>query len=257
MVYYTFGEPLLVPYLDEVLLHGKQLGLVQVLMTNGYYFSYERATEMKKKGLTSVCVSIDSQDQTRHDQNRGLEGAFHHAVSAIGNAKAVGLPVGIGCTVTDKNQTELDQIEQLGRKLSVNYISFLRERRCGILERENDSDYRRFAMDYFLHPQDHCSLMFHDITLNPALLEAYHNGIISAENHVKYSTMNCCHCAYTLSIAPNGSVSRCNLASRKIGNIHQETLTDILSKETIGFANNACYPQFSETRDGIPCTTIT
>ena len=111
-------------------------------------------------------------------------------------------------------------------------------------------------MDYFLHPEIHGSLQFHDVTLNSALLEAYRKGEMSAENYEKFSAMNRCHCAYTLSIEPNGTVSHCNLVSHGIGNICHELLCDILSKEMISCANYACYPQFSKAGDGILSSAI-
>jgi len=251
LVYYTFGEPLLYPDLLSVIEHGQRLDIAQVMMTNGYYLTSSKANELKNAGITNICVSLDSIDPVIHDRNRGVPGAFYKAVNAIQSSVESGVQTGIGFTVTDRNEEELSAIEALGRSMNVSYISFLRERRNGHLLTEGGEVYRRFALQCFTHIKEHPHTLFHDVTLTNAILEATAQGRITPADSKRLCEMNQCHCGYTLSIAPDGSVSRCNLSFHEVGNINKSRLADILGKEEINHAHFACCPQFSKAGHGI------
>lgn len=64
---------------------------VSTLFTSGYNLSPERAKELKKSGLFSIGVSLDSCDKDRHNQNRNSEEAFETSINAIQNSRQAGL----------------------------------------------------------------------------------------------------------------------------------------------------------------------
>lgn len=245
IVYYTFGEPLLVPYLLDIVTYGKKLGLVQVLMTNGYYLSKDIALKLKIAGITNICVSIDSIFPEKHNCNRGVSNAFEMAISAINNSIEIGIKTGIGCTVTQDNMQELESIENMAHQLGVNYVSFLRERHNNMLRMGDFSSYYSYAEDCFKFPNKHRNVLFHDISLNPIIHKLKNNQLISEEHAEKLCEMNSCHTPYTLSIAPNGDVSHCNLCFYVIGNIKTENLYTILNRKDNINENIICFTEFS------------
>jgi MoaA/NifB/PqqE/SkfB family radical SAM enzyme len=53
------------------------------ITTNGYLMTPDLAKDLYKAGLWGVSVSIDYADSEKHDQRRGMKGAFEHAVAAL------------------------------------------------------------------------------------------------------------------------------------------------------------------------------
>jgi len=77
------GEPLLRQDLPELVRAVDKDLTTTVLFTNGSMLS-DRASSLRKAGLDSVYVSIDSADPIRHDHFRGTPGLFDRAVAEFG-----------------------------------------------------------------------------------------------------------------------------------------------------------------------------
>jgi MoaA/NifB/PqqE/SkfB family radical SAM enzyme len=117
------GEPLIHPdILSLVNCVNKDLSQV-ILFTNGFFLE-EKAAGLKKAGLYSVIVSLDSFESGVHDRLRSLPGLFEKAVRGIRQAQKEGLLVGISTVVsreTVKNG-ELEKLIEFGKDLNVNEI---------------------------------------------------------------------------------------------------------------------------------------
>jgi MoaA/NifB/PqqE/SkfB family radical SAM enzyme len=64
---------------------------VSTLFTSGFNLTLERAKELKKRGLFSIGISLDSYDRKRHNANRNSEQAFDYAIRAIQNSRSAGI----------------------------------------------------------------------------------------------------------------------------------------------------------------------
>ena len=86
----TGGEPTLRDELEEIV---EAIGTRShtILFTNGEKLGYERAKELKRRGLFSASVSLDHYRPEIHDKLRGYEGAFDIAVKAIRASNRAGL----------------------------------------------------------------------------------------------------------------------------------------------------------------------
>jgi MoaA/NifB/PqqE/SkfB family radical SAM enzyme len=117
------GEPLLREDLPELIRSVDKDLTTTVLFTNGSRLA-ERAASLRKAGLDSVYVSIDSADPSRHDQFRGVPGLFDQAAAGIRRALGVGLSTGIACTMTPESfkRGEMGRILELGKRLGVHEV---------------------------------------------------------------------------------------------------------------------------------------
>jgi len=86
----TGGEPTLRDDLEEIV---EAIGDKShtILFTNGERLPYERARELKRRGLFSASISLDHHTAEVHDRLRGYEGAFDIAVKAIKASNRAGL----------------------------------------------------------------------------------------------------------------------------------------------------------------------
>jgi MoaA/NifB/PqqE/SkfB family radical SAM enzyme len=125
VINFVGGEPLLRDDFPEILQSIDKDLSTALMFTNGFFLE-EKAKELKKSGLDSVYVSIDSADAKKHDAFRGKKGLFERAMKGLEKAKSVGLSVGISCTLTPESYKngELEKMMKLGKEVGVHEIVF-------------------------------------------------------------------------------------------------------------------------------------
>lgn len=231
MIYYTYGEPLLSDKFYPITEYAKGKGLIQILMTNGSLITEEIAGKLKKQGMQDVFVSMDSPDAHAHDENRGYKGAYEKAIHSIRILQNAGISVGISSAVTEENAEELGKIYEIAQREGVRIVSFLRGRENNALSQLSEKakavyfDFVRWGIK-----QKKINLKFHDPELLPLLYAWEKSGIISETEYDKYYHMSCCHADTTVSIAPDGVVSNCNLMQNNLGNINQTPIEMVLER---------------------------
>lgn len=245
VVYYTYGEPLLDMRLAKVSRYAKQKGFVQVLMTNGYYLGKEQVELIKKNRISKVCISLDHISEKRHDENRGINGAYMRAIKAIQRLVAEGIPVGISMTINDSNVTCMNEILQLGIKMGVKFISFLRERNIGIcnLTDENRKIYETFFVQNI--DNDKMNIHYHDCELIPVIKKLKAEKNIDECTYEKYYEMNRCHRNTTLSVSPDGKISNCNLCPVEIGDVKDTHWYENLEEKEKKYEYSVCWSTLS------------
>lgn len=82
------GEPLLSPYLEELLILARPHVFNLNIVSNGWLIDGEKANRLVELGVDMVQISLDGAFPWQHDSLRGAVGAFDRAVSAIKNLKA-------------------------------------------------------------------------------------------------------------------------------------------------------------------------
>ncbi len=145
---FTGGEPLMNKDITT-LIESVDKNLSQaILFTNGFFLK-KRAKELKKAGLTSVIVSIDSHIPEKHNSRRGLENLFEKATEGIKEAKKEKLLVGISTVVSreDVEKGNIVKIFELGRKLKVNDILIFDEIPSGNYFEREDLSWEQNELD--------------------------------------------------------------------------------------------------------------
>lgn len=61
------------------------------LFTSGYNLTLEKAKELKRRGLFSIGISLDSYDKEKHNKNRNSDKAFDYSIKAIKYAREAGI----------------------------------------------------------------------------------------------------------------------------------------------------------------------
>jgi len=75
------------------------------------------AKKMKDAGIARISISIDGATAKRHDDFRGVDGAFNAAMKGITAAKAAGMEFQVNTTITQLNKDQIPDILKLAETL--------------------------------------------------------------------------------------------------------------------------------------------
>ena len=126
-VNFTGGEPTLRRDLEAIVHRASALGMWTSLVTNGAALTRQRVQSLKRAGLDSLMISMDSPDAATHDAIRGVPGLHRRVVDGLRllfEEFLTGLRVGgLMCVLAPHNLEHLDQIVALADELGV-YVLF-------------------------------------------------------------------------------------------------------------------------------------
>jgi MoaA/NifB/PqqE/SkfB family radical SAM enzyme len=215
------GEPLLRRDLPELIGAVDKDLTTTILFTNGSLLA-DRAAGLRKAGLDSVYVSIDSADPAQNDRFRGAPGLFGKAVAGIAEAIRVGMSTGIACTMTPESfgRGELDRIVQLGRRLGVHEVLLFDAMPTGrYSDREDLVDNQGWVEEMI-----RATVPYNRDTSYPGVLAwAYTSG---------YRAVGCsCGTSYFY-ISPYGDVMTCDFNHAVFGNVLERPLYEIWDSMT-------------------------
>ncbi len=119
------GEPLLHPELTEIV-RALAKNNFPVMICNGWYMTPERARELFEAGLYEVSISLDYADREKHDRQRGVPGAFDHALAGLEmlhkNRVHPYQRVHMISVIMDDNLDEIEPLIKLARKIGITYL---------------------------------------------------------------------------------------------------------------------------------------
>ena len=115
----TGGEPLLCPWLWDIISYARAKGLKPVIGTNATLVDAAMAAKIAAAGVPRVSVSLDFPTAEKHDRFRGLKGAFDATLNGIRALREVGVEVQVNTTVTKLNRHLMPQIHDLALRLDV------------------------------------------------------------------------------------------------------------------------------------------
>ncbi len=105
---FTGGEPTLRTDLPELVHYASKLGMRTNLITNGIRCGdSELVAELKKAGLNSSQVSLESHDREIHNRVTGNENAYDSVIQAIHNLKSAGIHTHTNTTICHGNMDHL------------------------------------------------------------------------------------------------------------------------------------------------------
>ncbi len=120
-IYISGGEPLLYPYIDEVILYANSLGMKVTLATNG--LEIPKHIDAIKKGVQLVSISLDGIGET-HDKFRGVQGAYDNCIKVFKLLKENNVKTKISAMIWKENVEELEDMIILAKSCGVSKINF-------------------------------------------------------------------------------------------------------------------------------------
>ncbi|MCG8539060.1 MAG: radical SAM protein [Clostridia bacterium] len=138
----TGGEPMIRDDIYEIVKSIDDRS-VSTLFTSGVNFTIEKAKELKKNGLFSIGISLDSYDKENHNRNRNDSKAFDYAINALQIARSAGLYTMAQTVILKEslNEEDLFKLFKLASKNGVHEVKILEPILSGdLLNNENLSN---------------------------------------------------------------------------------------------------------------------
>jgi radical SAM protein with 4Fe4S-binding SPASM domain len=123
-VSFTGGEPMLRKDLTELIAYASGPLKMRVnLITNGTLITKKAAKALKRAGLASAQVSIESPDADIHDHIVGVKNAFQASVDGLSALKEAGISVHPHATLCRLNHHSLPRMARFAKSLGVDRFS--------------------------------------------------------------------------------------------------------------------------------------
>lgn len=243
---FSGGEPLMRGDIYELVQHARKLGMRPVFGTNGTLITREVACQLKDAGATGIGISLDSLDAKKHDELRGMDGAWQQALSGMENCRAVGLPFQVHTTVFDWNDHEFEAItdEAVKRGAVAHHVFFLVPTGRGkdmVTEALEQQRYERLLhrimskqKEVPIELKPTCAPQFMRIAKQKGLDMRFTKGCLAGTSY-------CC-------ITPKGDVHPCPYWPLKVGNVRETPFSEI-------WRTNELFQELREAKLGGHCGT--
>lgn len=125
-IYFSGGEPLLRKDLEEIMIHGKKVGIERFgIASNGSLLTQRRMESLYKAGLNALMISLDGIDPRQNARIRGVgEKFFDKIVNAVRIAAKYPVYLSVGVFIHPENIDSLDKFVEFCRAEKIELLRF-------------------------------------------------------------------------------------------------------------------------------------
>jgi MoaA/NifB/PqqE/SkfB family radical SAM enzyme len=207
------GEPLMQKDIVDIVQSVNKDKCQVMMFTNGWFLK-EKAKDLKKAGLTTIIVSIDSADQAAHDKFKGKDGLFEKAVEGIKEAVKQKLLVGISSVIhkEDIDNGNLAKIIEMSKKLKINQNIVFEAIPVGNYSSKTDLSWTDEEREKLINYCDQYNN------------KKNYQGVYAYSYVKSYKSMGCSGGVIYFYVSPYGDVCPCDFNSLCVGNVKNEPL---------------------------------
>lgn len=167
----TGGEPFLINGLEKVFSAYSKLGISTSVVSNGYFLTSKRLSELYASGLKEISFSVHSTDEAIHNQLTRTPNGFKRLVSAIKEAKSIGFYVRINIPLSTCNIATIKPTIKWLEELNVDRIKILRISPFGKASPQNN--FEHFTDSEWITLSDELNQLFSSSTI-PIKIQRLH-----------------------------------------------------------------------------------
>jgi MoaA/NifB/PqqE/SkfB family radical SAM enzyme len=223
------GEPLLLPYLDELILRLKRRNVIPVIFTNGTNIDRKRAAFFFDNGC-SVLLKLDSLRREVQDKLTRVEGSYDVILQALSalrdfpfNSDRTNLRLGISTVITRHNYDEIIDIWRLCRTEElfphIEPVGFEGRAKAHFKELMVSNAQARSLYDRLLEEDEtQYGFTWNRFSAMPAI--------------------DCKQLLHSVFVSSKGAVQICNGITFSLGNLNEMSLEQILTSPTLRKTRN-------------------
>ena len=226
------GEPLLNKNLCEIIREIHRLKMIPYLITNGLLLNEQNVAQLIKSGLGSISVSLDNPFPGKHDERKGVKGAFARTCEGLALLKKMNgdkVNVGINMVISKDNIQEILPMAELASSLKLNWLKFIpihfgfpyNQMEFGDKELIPDEEETDSIQRNLLEARKY--LVGQGLYTNSTKFLKEFQGFFKGEYPMKH-----CYAGYLLcNVDSYGNVTQCSLDSRSAGNIRKNSFKEL------------------------------
>lgn len=238
---FSGGEPLLrKDFVLTLAQYCEDNGIIPAMLSNGLLITPEVALQLKDAGIKAIGIPIDSVVPENHDKLRNLPGTFKKAVSAIQICLDIDLEVIVTTMALKDTYNEMPKRIEFLSNLGVDEVAVYDLVPVGrgkdVMDQAMSNVQRVNLIRYLQGLQENTEMVFTmsgGVPLYPEIATEMHksHGTKSKDLLVKefwiHNSVGCHAGILYFSLRPNGDVYPCTFLPIKVGNIREQSLTDI------------------------------
>lgn len=234
------GEPLCREDFYEIARYASAKGLRVVVGSNATLIDAAAAVKMQRAVVQAVAISIDGAKPQTHDRFRGEEGAFSKALNGTKACKDAGLPFQFNVVIRKRSLPEIPDILQLAvdsGAIAAEFFDLVQVKRVKqqCPEEVLSVDERRKVMEWLAEAQTDCPIIIRvpACPMYPIILKQKNiqpkKFPANLLRRIPYYDRGCAAGMPNgyLTILPNGDIIPCMLLNIKLGNVREESITEI------------------------------
>ncbi|KNY28059.1 putative heme d1 biosynthesis radical SAM protein NirJ2 [Pseudobacteroides cellulosolvens] len=231
IVIFSGGEPLMLPYIFDLVEHAVSVDLRPVFGTNGTLLNEETAIRLKKAGAMGMGISIDSLDRKKHDDFRGLENSWDKTVAGMKACKKAGLPFQVHSTVMNWNMDEIIDLTDFAVEMGAvaHHIFFLvpTGRAVNIEEESLRTEQYEQLLTKIIMKQQQVK-----IELKPTCAPQFMRIAKEMGINLRFAR-GCLAGTHYCIISPTGEVQPCAYINQSVGNVRKTPFSQIWANSSI------------------------
>ena len=233
MVVLTGGEPLIRTDLEELCRHGKSLGLMVVIGSNGALLTERRVISLKNAGAMGIGISVDSLDPQKHDAFRGQQGSWLKTMTGIEHCRQHQFDFQIHFSITDDNYHEIEDIINFAKSSGarvVNFFFIICTGRAESVGNISSVNYEAGIKKIIECQQKHADLIIRPRCAPYFKRVAWQMDPESTLNRISGQQGDGCIAGtHYCRITPEGDVTACPYIEKSVGNIKHQDFQHIWS----------------------------
>jgi radical SAM protein with 4Fe4S-binding SPASM domain len=214
---FSGGEPLMHRHWEDLVDHAVRRGLSVNVGSNGSCINDRNADTLRKLGVKSVTISLDSHTAAVHDHFRQLDGCYERATTAIQRLVRCGIRVVVGFTPTRLNWQDGRHVIDLAHELgadAVNLSEYVPAGRGSLALALSPDELHAVLREWVEAREEYkgrLEIMWHDCRVGL---------LVTEEEQRKY--VGCGAGRLIARIMPDGTVTPCVFLPTVIGNIPRD-----------------------------------
>jgi radical SAM protein with 4Fe4S-binding SPASM domain len=240
------GEPLCRDDFFDIARYASTKGLRVVIGSNGTLIDTDVAKRLKSSGIMAAQISIDGAEAQSHDWFRGETGAFNKAIEGAKACIEAGLPFQFGMTIRKGTLNQIPDMLKLAVEFGAVAAEFFDLIQVPRVKREIPNEVltqyeRKEIMKWLAEAQTDCPIIIRvpGCPMYPLILQEKNiqpkHFPANLLKRIPYYGRGCAAGLPNgyLTILPNGDVIPCMLLQIKLGNVREESITQICDNSEI------------------------
>jgi AdoMet-dependent heme synthase len=246
-IIFSGGEPLLrKDFVLTLAQYCEDNGIITAMLTNGLLMTPQTALQLQEAGIKAVGIPIDSVVPANHDHLRNLAGTFDKAVSAIKTCLEIDLEVIVTTMALKDTFNEMPKRIQFLSDLGVDEVAVYDLVPVGrgkdVMDLAMTHEQRVKLIRWLQGKQEDTEMVFSmsgGLPLYPEIAMEMHrsHGTKPKDLLIKefwiHNNVGCHAGNLYFSLRPNGDVYPCTFLPIKVGNIREQSLSEIWRKSPV------------------------